>query len=89
MWDHRLAAADTLVALGRARDAFPLIFNRLKSALSEDDDNDIFGNMQLIAALADVRGREAVALLKTKFASDANAMQAVSQYEATLEKALK
>ncbi len=89
VWDHRLAAAQTLVALGKGDEAFPMIFDRFKAAIREDDYNDIFGNAQLIAVLADPRGREAVALLKAQFAKDANAMTAVQQFETQLEDALK
>jgi aminopeptidase N len=89
VWDHRLAAADTLVALGRASDAFPMIFNRFKAAIHEDDDNDIFGNLQLLATLGDPRGREAIAMLKQRYKDDTNAMTAVAQYETQLEAAIK
>ena len=89
IWDHRLAAADTLVALGKGDMAFPMIFARFKAAIVEDDYNDIFGNTQLMATLADPRGREAFAILKAKFKEDDNAMMAVRQYETQFEDALK
>ncbi len=89
VWDHRLSAVDTLVALERAGDAFPMLFNRFNAALRESDDNDIFGNMQLLANLGDPRGREAISMLKLRFKDDANAMTAVMQYEAQLESTIK
>jgi hypothetical protein len=66
-----------------------MIFNRFKAAIHEDDDNDIFGNLQLLATLGDPRGREAIAMLKQRYKDDTNAMTAVAQYETQLEAAIK
>jgi hypothetical protein len=66
-----------------------MIFDRFKAAIREDDDNDIFGNLQLLATLGEPRGREAIAMLKMRYKDDANAMTAVAQYEAQLEAAIK
>ncbi len=88
VWDYRLAAAETLVALKAADRGFPIILSRLEAALAEDDINDIFGNAQLIATLGDVRGRAALDLIKGKFANDGNAMNALEQYRRQLEAAI-
>lgn len=88
-WDYRLAAAETLVALGKADVAFPLVLERFKRSMAENDVNDIFSNVFLIATLADPRGKEVFEPLKARFKDDANAMSAVATYEKQLEEALK
>jgi aminopeptidase N len=89
VWDYPLAAADTLVALGRADAAYPLVFARFKQALDENDYYDIFHQTLLIATLADPRGREAFDLLKAKFKDNANATQAVIRLETQFSDNLK
>jgi aminopeptidase N len=82
VWDYRVFAADTIASLGKSDKAYPLIFERLKKSLAENDLNGVFYNLVLITTLADPRGREVFELLKTRFADDANALNAVKQYEA-------
>jgi aminopeptidase N len=89
VWDHRLAAAYTLVALGKADKAYPLIFGQFKKAVQENNINDIFYNTQQVCILADPRGKEVFAILKEKFKSDANAMAAVNNFEIQFESAVK
>jgi aminopeptidase N len=89
VWDYPIAAAETLVALGRGKDAFPMIFQRFKASLNEDDLNDIFSNVLLLVTLADARGQEAFDLLKVKFKNHPDAMSAVNQYETQFIEALK
>ena len=89
VWDFRVFAAETIAALGKGDAAFPLVFERFKNSIGENDLNGIFNNALLIATLADPRGQEAFELLKAKFKDDANAMKAVSQYETQFKNALK
>ncbi|MFN8283295.1 MAG: M1 family aminopeptidase [Chitinophagales bacterium] len=89
IWDYPIAAAQTLVALGKNEAAYPMIFERFQKSLDENDYNDIFSNILLIATLADARGQEAFDLLKEKFKDDANAMIAVEQYETQFKETIK
>lgn len=87
-WDYPVAAAETLVALGKADMGYSIIFERFKKSLQEDDYNDIFANVFLIVTLADAKGKEIFPILKEKFRDDANAMNAVNSYEQQLDDAI-
>jgi aminopeptidase N len=89
VWDFRITAAETLVALGKGSLGFPIVYERFRKAITENDISDIFNNVLLITTLADPRGQEAFDLLKVKFKDDANAMNAVNQYETQFKQALK
>ncbi len=88
-WDFRIAGAETLVALGKGALAYPLILDRFRKSMVENDVNDIFSNALLIATLADPRGQEVFDQLKTRFNLDTNAMAAVTAFEAQFKDALK
>lgn len=81
VWDLRVFAADTIVALGKGEAAYQLIFDRCKKSMAENDLEGIFYNVVLISKLADPRGQEVFDLLKAKFKDDADTMNAVNQYE--------
>jgi aminopeptidase N len=89
VWDYRLAAADTLVALGRAEAGFAAVRERFDKALAEGHVNDIFANVQLMVALGDARTQTVFAPLRTRFAAQANALKAIDQFEAQLADKLK
>jgi aminopeptidase N len=89
VWDHRLAAADALVALGIADKGYPIVFLQFKKAMEENNINDIFYNVQQVAVLGDPRGKEVFEMLKTRFKDDANAMAAIDQYETKFREAIK
>lgn len=89
VWDYRVFAADTLAALGKGTAAYPMISERFKKSLAEDDLEGIFYNIVLITKLADPRGQEAFDLLKSKFKNDTNALQAIGQFELQFKDALK
>jgi len=89
LWDLRITAAETIVALGKSDAAYPLAFERFKRSMEENDLNGIFNNALLVVTLADSRGQEVFELLKTKFKEDDNAMKAVNQYETQFKEALK
>lgn len=88
-WDFRDSAAATIKSLGKSEKAYPLIFERFKKSMSENDLNGIFSNVLLIITLADARGQEAFEMLKTKFKDDAGAMTAIDNYEAQFKEAIK
>lgn len=89
VWDYPIAAAQTIVTLGKGEAAFPMIFERFKKSMADNDVNDIFQNVLLISMLADPRGQEAFELLKVKYKDDANAMKAVDQYETQFKESIK
>jgi aminopeptidase N len=89
IWDYPVAAAETLVALGKGETAYPMLLERFKKSMVENDVNDIFANTYLLTIIADPRGLEVYESLKAKFKDDANAMQAVNNYEAQYNDAIK
>jgi aminopeptidase N len=89
VWDYPFAAVNTLVALGKADLAYPILFERFKKSLKDDDLNDIFQNVQLIDLLKDARAKEMYDLLKEKFKNDANVMNAVNMYEEQFKNRMK
>ncbi|MCC6242417.1 MAG: hypothetical protein IT353_06225 [Gemmatimonadaceae bacterium] len=88
-WDYRLAAADLRVARGKSAAAYPLIAKRFDKSLEEDDVNDMFSNLYILAKLGDRRADSAIAKLRTRFKDDANALNAVNAYEKQLQAAGK
>lgn len=80
-WDYRLAAADVLQSLGKTDAAYDIVFDRFNKSLEARNTNDIFYNTQLMMRLGNLRGAAFFPILKTRFANDANAMQAISQLE--------
>jgi len=86
-WDYRVVAAETLVTFGKGSEGFLIVHERFKKSMEENDVNDIFNNVMLIAILGDPRGLEIFDSLKSKFKDDANAMVAVEQYEKQLKEA--
>ena len=88
-WDFRIAAAETLVALGKNTEGYPIILEKLKKSISENDMNDIFNNVLIITTLADPRGQEVFDQLKVKFKDDANVMNAVNSFETQFKEAIK
>lgn len=88
-WDYPFIAAQTLAALGKGNEGYPIIWERFKLSVQGDDVNDIFQNVLLITTLADPRGQEAFDLLKQKFKDDANTMIAVNNYETQFKEAVK
>lgn len=89
IWDYPVAAAETLVALGKADSAYAMLLERFKKSMAENDVNDIFANTYLLTIIADARGQEVYDLLREKFKDDANAMLAVTNYETQYQTALK
>ncbi len=89
IWDFRIAAAETLAALGKGSTGYSLIFERFNKSMVENDVSDIFNNVLLITKLADPRGETVFDELKKKFKDDANAMVAVGQYETQFRDAIK
>lgn len=87
-WDYRIAAAQTLQALGRGDAAYSTVLERYKNSLEENDISDIFNNMLIIAALGDARGQEAIDMAKEKFKDNKEAMKAVTGYETQFKRSI-
>lgn len=88
-WDYRVVAAETLAAFGKGAEGFPVVLERFKKSMEENDINDIFNNVMLTAILGDPRGQEVFDAVKVKFKDDANAMIAITQYEQQFKEAQK
>lgn len=88
LWDFRLAGAETMAALGRGADGYPLVCARLERALAEDDINDVFSNALLLATLADPRAQAQFDLLRARYREDANALAALDGFEGQFKAAL-
>lgn len=88
IWDYRIIAAQTIAGLGRSADAYPLIVDRLKKSLGEDDLNVIFNNVLLIETLADPKGKEIYPLLRERFKNDESLLKVVDQYESQFNQAI-
>lgn len=88
-WDYRVVAAETLAAFGKGNEGFGIVLERFKKSMEEEDINDIFNNVMLIAILGDPRGLEIFSPLKIRFKEDKNAMVAVEQFENQLKEVTK
>ncbi|MBK6589418.1 MAG: M1 family metallopeptidase [Acidobacteria bacterium] len=86
----RTAALGVVGATGKgdAR-AYPLIFEKFKTAYDAGNVQGIVNGIQAIVKLADPRGREAIDMLKVKFKDNPGAMQFVAAQEAALKAAIK
>jgi len=89
IWDHRLAAAQTLKALSRSEEGYDLILEQLNAAIAEDNLNDIFYNLLQITTLADKRGATQFERLREKYKNDNQALNAISTLEGTFNQAIK
>ena len=89
IWDYPFAAANTLVALGKADLGYPILLAQFKKSLHENDINDIFQNVQLINILKVERGKEMYDLLKEKFKDDAAVLETVTNYEKQFLESIK
>jgi HEAT repeat protein len=89
VWDYPFAAVNTLVALGKAESSYPILLERFKKSLEDDDINDIFQNVQLIDLLKDKRAKEIYDLLKEKFKNDKDILSVVNVYEEKYQEELR
>lgn len=88
-WDYRIAAAQTLQALGKGDAAYPTVLERLKSSIEENDMSDIFNNIFIISALGDPRGQEAFDMAKAKYKDNKEALKALNGYETQFKRLIK
>ncbi|MBL8017187.1 MAG: hypothetical protein JNK43_07960 [Ignavibacteria bacterium] len=85
VWDFRIIAAQTIASLGKSESAFPLIFDRFKASMNENDVQGVFNNILLLTALADPRGQEAFDMLKVAYKDDPVMLDAVIQHESSFK----
>jgi HEAT repeat protein len=85
VWDYRIIAAQTIASLSKSESAFPLILERFKVSMSENDVQGIFNNILLITALADPRGQEAFDMLKEKYKDDPVILDAAIGHETSFK----
>lgn len=88
-WDYRVFAAQLIASLGKSEEAFPLIFDRFKNSLDENDSDGIFNNLFLINTLAHPKGQEAYDLVKEKFKHNTTIQTAIATFEEQFKKAIK
>lgn len=88
-WDYRVVAAETLAAFGKGHEGFPVVLDRFRKSMEENDNNDIFNNVMLTAILGDPAGQQVFDLVRFRFMDDLNAMNAIRQYEEQFKQALK
>ena len=77
VWDYRMAAAETLVALGKGAEGYPLVWERFKSAMAENNLNDLFSNALLAGTLGDPRSQELFQQLEQRFKDNPDALKAL------------
>lgn len=88
-WDYPFVAAQTLAALGKPEQAFPIVRERLEMAMNENCLDDVFHSALLIATLADPRGKAVFDSMKLKYQGNESAMNAIAVLEGQLKAALK
>lgn len=84
-WDYPFVAAQTLATLGKTEKAYPILLERFKLAMQENNRDDIFHQVLLIVTLGNPQGLEIFALLKGRYQYDENAMSAIKVFEEQLK----
>lgn len=89
VWDYPFTAINTLIALGKAELAYPILFDRIQKSLLDNDLNDIFQNVQLIELLKLEQSKEVYVLLQQKFKNDPDILETISMYESNFLESIK
>lgn len=84
-WDYPFVAAQTLAALGKTEQGYQILLERFNLAMQENNIDDIFHQVLLIATLGNPKGLEIFAPLKSKYQNDENALAAVLAFEEQLK----
>ncbi|WP_350293543.1 M1 family aminopeptidase [uncultured Croceitalea sp.] len=82
IWDHRLAAAYALKELNKTEEASDLVLANFYNAMDSENMNDIFYNAQTLGILGGKNWNVAINKLKSKFAANTKAKEAISTLEA-------
>ena len=88
IWDYRIIAAQNIAALGKSELAYPIIFQRLNTAVKDSDLSGIFNNLLIIIELKDPKGQEAFDLLKNVFKDNKSVYEAVLQHETMFKESI-
>lgn len=80
-WDYPYIAAQTLNRIGKTDAGYSIVNNRLQQALIENNIDDIFHQVLLVAVLGNPKGQEVFPLLKSKYSNESNVMNAILLYE--------
>lgn len=88
-WDYPFVAVQTLASLNKTEKAYLILSDRFKTAMKEDNIDDIFHQVLLIATLGNPNGMEIFASLEMKYKEDANALAAVNALKEQLQAATK
>ncbi|MBX7219231.1 MAG: HEAT repeat domain-containing protein [Blastocatellia bacterium] len=89
VWDVRVIAVNTLVALGNGEAAGPLLQKHLAKAVEENDLSGMFNNLLLLTKVAHPQGQEVFSSLRTKFKDDPKGLETIRSYEAQFNENLK
>lgn len=84
-WDYPFIAAQTLAQLGTTEKAYQIVLQHFRTAMKNNDTDDIFHQVLLITTLANPKGQEIFEELKIKYKHDANAMNAIAAFEEQLK----
>jgi aminopeptidase N len=88
-YNARQAALTVVAATGKGDErAFPVIFEKFKSALDANDLNSLSYAVQSIIKIADPRGQQAFDMLRAKFKDQPNLMNYVNAFEAQFKAAI-
>jgi aminopeptidase N len=86
----RLAALAVVGTTGKGDPrAYPIIFEKFKTALDANDFNDLIRGIEAIIRLADPRGQEAFDLMKARFKDQPQLLGGVAFFEQQFKAALK
>lgn len=89
VWDHRLAAINTLVAIGKDDSVYPFLKSLFLQAIQEDNMNDIFYVAQQISMLSVAEAQEIFETLKNKYNNNADALSAAQSLELQFQNNIK
>ncbi len=81
VWDFRVVAVETIVALNRGSDILPLLLTRFENALKEGDINTVFNYVVLLSKIPDEQIKSVFEKLKIVYQNDSNTLIAVDNFE--------
>lgn len=81
VWDYRVVAVETIVALNRGSDVLPLLLTRFENALQEGDINTVFNYVVLLSKIPDEQIKSVFEKLKTTYQNDSNTLVAIDTFE--------
>lgn len=89
VWDHRLAAVNTLKAIGKVEMAYQLLKTQFETAIKENNMNDIFYVALQVAMCGAPSGQEVFDKLRIKYAGNTDALAATDGLESQFKSNIK